>query len=108
MAPSFEEGPTRGQTPATGDSEAIGSIPDPFERYGKPLPANWIPLYQKPTRTPTRRLRVITIGAGVSSMGLAYKIGVHKLDEYIDHVIYEANSDIGGTWLVNTYPGVAW
>jgi hydroxyversicolorone monooxygenase len=24
----------------------------------------------------------------------------------MDHVIYEKNADVGGTWFQNTYPGV--
>lgn len=50
-------------------------------------------------------------------MGFAYKLQhVHRLTEegvdgmegpLVEHTIYEANEDIGGTWLVNTYPGVA-
>lgn len=79
-------------------------------RYGKPLPPSWIPLYQKPFGTPTRRLRIVTIGAAVAGMGFAYKLQhEHKLTTecLVDHTIYEANKDIGGTWLVNTYPGVA-
>ncbi|GAB7353657.1 hypothetical protein MBLNU459_g4065t1 [Dothideomycetes sp. NU459] len=109
MAPSLEEYlPTHSSASATLDSQGDEPNSRPTTRYGKPLPENWIPLYQKPTRTPTRKLRVITIGAGVSAMGLAYKIHhVHKLDDYMDHVIYESNPDVGGTWLVNTYPGVA-
>lgn len=50
-------------------------------------------------------------------MGFAYKLQhEHRLTEegidgmegpLVEHTIYEANEDIGGTWLVNTYPGVA-
>ena len=90
--------------------EANGDEPNPPERYGEPLPSSWIPLYKKPQRTPTRRLRIACIGAGISAMNLAYKIYHEWRDTLGDHtelVIYEANNDIGGTWLVNTYPGVA-
>lgn len=91
--------------------EANGSKPDPPVRYGQPLPKEWIPLYRKPMRTPTRQLRIVGIGAGISSMNLAYKIyhEHHLLEKEIvsDYTIYEANDEIGGTWLVNTYPGVA-
>lgn len=96
---------------------ANGTVPGAKTRYGKPLPPSWIPLYQKPLGTPTRRLRVVTIGAAVAGMGFAYKLQhVHKMttegidgreDPLVEHTIYEANEDIGGTWLVNTYPGVA-
>lgn len=90
---------------------ANGPTPNPPTRYGQPLPKEWIPLYRKPMRTPTRKLRVVTIGAGISAMNLAYKI--HHEQRLIDAGIvdslcmYEANEDLGGTWLVNTYPGVA-
>jgi cation diffusion facilitator CzcD-associated flavoprotein CzcO len=88
--------------------EANGARPDPPARYGQPLSESWIPLYKKPMFTPTRKLRVVTIGAGISAMGLAYKFHhEHKLDDIVDHTIYEANKEIGGTWAVNTYPGVA-
>jgi len=89
--------------------EANGNIPEPFVRYGKPLPPKWIPLYKKPMRTPTRKLRICVIGAGISAMNLAYKIyHEHKMHpDIVDLCIYEARDSMGGTWLVNTYPGVA-
>ncbi|KAM0717495.1 hypothetical protein Q7P37_007347 [Cladosporium fusiforme] len=89
--------------------KANGPKPDPPLRYNQPLPKEWTPLYRKPMRTPTRQLRIITIGAGISAMGLAHKFQhEHKhLDSMISHTIYEANDKAGGTWYVNTYPGVA-
>lgn len=82
--------------------EANGPIPQPFERYGEPLPVkNWIPLYRKPLRTPTRKLRIACIGAGISAMTLAYKIYHEWKEEFeeggVEFVVYEANEDIGGT-----------
>lgn len=88
--------------------DANGATPSPPLRYNQPLPPQWIPLYRKPMLTPTRKLRVVTIGAGISAMGLAHKFQhEHKLDDILEHTIYEANDAIGGTWYVNTYPGVA-
>lgn len=88
-----------------------GPIPSPPLRYGQPLPSEWIPLYRKPMHTPTRKLRIVTIGAGISAMNLAYKLQhEHRdlaSDAVLSHTIYEANPSVGGTWLVNTYPGVA-
>ena len=52
-----------------------------------------------------RKLRVLTIGAGVSGIMMSYKI--QKECNNVDHVIYEKNSDIGGTWLENRYPNCA-
>lgn len=68
-----------------------------------------IPMNDVPAYTPRKKLRVVTVGAGFSGLYLAHKIQ-HKYPELqesiIDHTIYEARSDVGGTWLVNTYPGV--
>ncbi|OAL38186.1 hypothetical protein AYO20_02638 [Fonsecaea nubica] len=67
----------------------------------------WVPLsdeysYKK------RKLRVATIGAGFSGLIFAHKIQHEQpeLQEFVDHVIFEANDDVGGTWKANTYPGV--
>ena len=49
--------------------------------------------------------RVIAMGAGASGINFAYKMK-QTLPE-VDLVIYEKNSDIGGTWWENKYPGCA-
>lgn len=66
------------------------------------------PLSDVPAYTPARKLRVITIGAGYSGLTLAHKLQHQQPDmqDLVDHTIFEARDDIGGTWLVNTYPGV--
>jgi cation diffusion facilitator CzcD-associated flavoprotein CzcO len=53
----------------------------------------------------TRPLRVLTVGAGVSGLLMAYQI--QKQCQKVEHVIYERNADLGGTWLENRYPGCA-
>ena len=76
-------------------------------------------MQEQPLRHP-RKLRVVTIGAAISAMNMAYevqygyeKLGTEeegtrgKLEDVVEHCIYESNEEIGGTWLVNTYPGVA-
>lgn len=66
-----------------------------------------IPLNTEYAYTP-RKLRVFTIGAGFSGLLMCHKIQ-HKfseLGEYIEHTLFEAHDDIGGTWLMNNYPGV--
>jgi 4-hydroxyacetophenone monooxygenase len=45
--------------------------------------------------------RVVIVGAGLSGIATA----VHLKRMGIDFTIYERLSDVGGTWLVNTYPG---
>lgn len=42
-----------------------------------------------------RKIKVLTIGAGVSGILMAYQIQKHC--ENVEHVIYEQNEDIGGT-----------
>lgn len=67
-----------------------------------------IPMKESLAYTPDRKLRVVTIGAGFSGLLMAHKFQ-HRFPEMqnmIDHTIFEARSDVGGTWLVNTYPGV--
>lgn len=67
----------------------------------------WIPLNKQLAFTP-RKIRVITIGAGYSGLIVAHKFQ-HKypeMQDMVDHTIFEERSDVGGTWLVNTYPGV--
>lgn len=65
------------------------------------------PVYQVPDvvyRSPSiRKIRVICIGAGISGIMNSYNIQKHT--ENVEHVVYEKNADIGGTWLVNRYPG---
>ncbi|KAK5052669.1 hypothetical protein LTR84_002534 [Exophiala bonariae] len=68
---------------------------------------NWVDVRDEFLGKPHRRLRVVTIGAGFSGLTMANKIQrTHQLDDIIEHVIYEKNPDIGGTWYENKYPGV--
>ncbi|KAF9883658.1 hypothetical protein FE257_003092 [Aspergillus nanangensis] len=55
------------------------------------------PLYTK------RRLRIICVGAGATGLQLAYK--AERLLQNVELQIYEKNTDVGGTWLENRYPG---
>lgn len=54
-----------------------------------------------------RRLKIICIGAGFSGLTLAYKVQHDPRNSHFDLTIYEKNTDVGGTWLENVYPGVA-
>ncbi|KAJ4028982.1 hypothetical protein NW761_014821 [Fusarium oxysporum] len=69
---------------------------------------NWVPIQEGPSFQP-RKLKVVCIGAGFAGLMLSYqhKHGDAPLESFMDLKIYEKNDDIGGTWLVNTYPGVA-
>jgi hypothetical protein len=67
------------------------------------------PLLEQPAFAPTRKMRVVCVGAGFSGLLVAHKVQHElKLEDEIDLTIYERNADIGGTWFENTYPGAAW
>jgi cation diffusion facilitator CzcD-associated flavoprotein CzcO len=51
----------------------------------------------------SRKLKILTIGAGFSGIQMAYQI--QKNTQNVEHVIYEKNANLGGTWLENRYPG---
>ncbi|CAG9953894.1 unnamed protein product [Clonostachys rosea f. rosea IK726] len=104
-------------SPAATTNNLDSAAPTPIEwvrnqgsaHNGEPLPkpANWIPVHEEPLFTP-RKLRVITIGAGFSGLMVAQKFRYElKMEDYVDHVIYEKNPEVGGTWYENQYPGVA-
>lgn len=50
---------------------------------------------------PGRDFRVAVIGAGMSGLLAAYRLR----QAAIDVEVFEKNSEVGGTWLENTYPG---
>lgn len=50
-----------------------------------------------------KSIRIITIGAGASGINMAQK--VKKYLKNAEHVVYEKNPGIGGTWYENRYPG---
>ncbi|PQE11649.1 phenylacetone monooxygenase protein [Rutstroemia sp. NJR-2017a WRK4] len=52
-----------------------------------------------------RPVRVIIIGAGVSGINLARTLKQQTVR--VEHVIYDKNPDVGGTWYENCYPGCA-
>ncbi|KAJ4167399.1 hypothetical protein NW754_011214 [Fusarium falciforme] len=56
------------------------------------------PLLKKPAFTPTRKMRVVCIGAGFGGLMIADKVQHElKLEDEIDLTIYDRNADIGGT-----------
>lgn len=48
-----------------------------------------------------RPIRIVAVGAGASGLNLARQIDLHM--ENVDYVIYEKNSEVGGTWFENKY-----
>jgi 4-hydroxyacetophenone monooxygenase len=60
------------------------------------------PGWTKASLAPDRDFRVAVIGAGMSGLAVAYRL----LQAGIDFTVFERNSDVGGVWLENSYPGV--
>lgn len=58
--------------------------------------------HSKPTK-----LRVACIGAGASGLCLAYKMERMLAPSSWELTLFDKNSQFGGTWHENTYPGVA-
>lgn len=56
--------------------------------------------------SPEQKTRCIVIGAGVSGILMAYKLQ-HHLKDFVEFQILEKNTDLGGTWYENKYPGCA-
>jgi 4-hydroxyacetophenone monooxygenase len=82
---------------------------------GEEVAAEYVPMLLQQmgfeTRAKSERLdpevvgdfRVIVIGAGVSGLAAAIKLG----EAGIPYVVIEKNCDVGGTWFENRYPGCA-
>ncbi|KAJ5017462.1 FAD-binding monooxygenase [Colletotrichum sp. SAR 10_99] len=51
----------------------------------------------------TRHVRIVTIGAGMSGLNMIRTLRLHLTD--FEHVVYEKNPEIGGTWFESRYPG---
>jgi hypothetical protein len=87
-------------------SHAMHATP-PEVRRSEPIAVDPFKLSSEYAYTP-RKLKVFTIGAGFSGLLMAHKFQ-HRFPEMrdiVDHTIFEALHDVGGTWLVNDYPGV--
>ena len=48
-----------------------------------------------------RRLRIVCIGSGYSGLMMAIIVSQKMEGHDIDFQVYEANEDLGGTWLLN-------
>ncbi|MFG1708841.1 NAD(P)-binding domain-containing protein [Nonomuraea sp. M3C6] len=59
------------------------------------------PGWRKDDLAPERPFHVVIIGAGMSGLLAAYRLG----QAGVPYTIVEKNGDVGGTWLENSYPG---
>ncbi len=107
-----DDGNVVASTPTDADLRAMMEF-----ATGVEMPADYLPLLQEelsvtgtdlraPTWTredvaPDREFRVVVIGAGMSGLLAAYRLK----QAGVDFVVLDKNSDVGGTWFENTYPG---
>jgi hypothetical protein len=101
-----EDGKENGSLQTAG---ADGTLPAEAHEDSEYVKRITIPLNEANAFTPGKKLRMVTIGAGYSGMTLAQKFQhkyAEEMDQIVEHVIYEARDSVGGTWGVNTYPGV--
>ena len=59
------------------------------------------PGWRRDDIAPDREFTVLVIGAGMSGLLAAHRLG----QAGVDWIVVEKNDDVGGTWLENTYPG---
>ncbi|CAM3177906.1 NAD(P)/FAD-dependent oxidoreductase [Prescottella defluvii] len=74
----------------------------PLLRHELGLPADYgSPSWSKAEIAPDVEFTVAIIGAGISGMAAAYRLQ----QAGVDYVVFEKNSEVGGTWWENVYPG---
>ena len=84
---------------AVGEPVDDESVPMIMEQMGFERPA---PRRAQPQRkAPPKDFNVLIIGAGLTGIAASIKLA----EAGYDHVLIEKNSEIGGTWFENTYPG---
>lgn len=86
-----------GETPATTSS----STPEP----PSPVADHKLVTLEERAVDQARPIKVIVIGAGIS--GILAGARLPQKIANLDLTIYEKNSDVGGTWFENRYPGIA-
>jgi cation diffusion facilitator CzcD-associated flavoprotein CzcO len=74
--------------------------PHPNEYYQKQK--TQYDIQEQPLGT-MRSVRIVTIGAGASGINMIRTLKLNTSN--FEHVVYEKNHDIGGTWYENRYPG---
>ncbi len=86
---------------AVGGAEMREYLPLLEEELGHRGEDRRAPTWHKDELAPDVSFTVAVIGAGLSGLAAA-----HRLQQAgVDHVVFEKNADVGGTWYENQYPG---
>ncbi|KAK3703720.1 hypothetical protein LTR37_014298 [Vermiconidia calcicola] len=94
-----------GQSQMPSIVQGINGVASSYD-YPEPTPEGLYRILDQYHSKP-RRLRVACVGAGASGLCLAYKMNKMLEAGTWELTLFEKNSHYGGTWLENTYPGVA-
>lgn len=74
----------------------------PLLRHELGIPSDYgAPNWRKSEVAPDIDFRVAIIGAGISGMAAAHRLA----QAGIEYVMFEKNTEVGGTWWENVYPG---
>ncbi|KAL1865924.1 hypothetical protein VTK73DRAFT_5008 [Phialemonium thermophilum] len=104
MSPLIDDGAPTVTVPSVQKVPLVASPAAP-KLFGWPTTnENGYTIREQPMGT-KRPMKVVVLGAGASGINFL-KMAADKL-ENVELVCYEKNSDVGGTWLENVYPGVA-
>ncbi|KJZ71220.1 hypothetical protein HIM_09363 [Hirsutella minnesotensis 3608] len=97
--------------PSQETPKEAAQLPSPYHHeyqpdFDKELAETRRYLAGKPCMKEPRKLRIIAIGAGASSLAFAREVREGRI-ENAELVLYEKNAGIGGTWWENRYAGCA-
>lgn len=88
------------------DDMAPGLTSDLHDHDGQPsVDSGSVYQYSKSYLRKSRPLRIIVIGCGVSGIAAVKMFKDRFKGHPVELVIYEKNSNVGGTWFENRYPG---
>lgn len=89
---------------ANGGGSARLPVRDGNGRSDGAPPTSVYSIKEAPLGAP-KHLRIVTIGAGASGINLIRTLRNTLPAGTFEHVVYEKNKDVGGTWYENRYPG---
>ena len=81
-----------------------GNITNAANTVTNPMPAPAYTVKEQPLGT-ARHVRIVGIGAGASGINMVRTLRLRLPAGSFEHVVYEKNSGVGGTWHENRYPG---
>ncbi|CAK7223478.1 hypothetical protein SCUCBS95973_005193 [Sporothrix curviconia] len=83
--------------------DSISNTTNTTAQTNDTMPAPAYTVKEEPLGT-AQHVRIVGIGAGASGINMVHTLR-HQLRDSFEHVVYEKNSGVGGTWHENRYPG---